>query len=346
MHKKNILSNTSNNYMSGFTVVELIVAIFIIGILVLITLIGYGSWRSTAIATQLKSDLTSAVSAMKSYRNFNDDYPDNILDVYTPRDDITLNGGLIGTDGDYCISATNGAQSYFITSKISSPVAGVCPILYLEARPIAAPYPAPQDPLIDLSGNGRDAILLNSDGYSELGNGSFRFDGADDTVTTAEPQSFGSNTTWSAWVNCSQRMNDYNMFMGRHLPYFGFYAGNRIIFSHAIGAQRWLITSEKVSLNTWYFLVFSTEYDGINTVMKIYINGNLSIASSPYPGMPTTSYDSYVFKLGDGGLKTGGIWYPFKGLISNVLIFDKTLSAQEILENYKANCKRYGLKCS
>ncbi|RWZ78826.1 MAG: pilus assembly protein [Candidatus Microsaccharimonas sossegonensis] len=50
---------------SGFTIVELLVIIAVIGILAGVSILGYGAWKKQTIVSQLKSDLNGAAQAME-----------------------------------------------------------------------------------------------------------------------------------------------------------------------------------------------------------------------------------------------------------------------------------------
>ena len=119
--------------INGFTLVELIVVISIIGILASITTISYNSWRQSIMVAQLKSDLNGAASAMEDARNFGTSgYPLSVPSTFTATSGDTLSGG--SSDGKtYCISVVNSSQfpnlSYYIDSTANTPTPqpGLCP---------------------------------------------------------------------------------------------------------------------------------------------------------------------------------------------------------------------------
>jgi hypothetical protein len=205
-------------------------------------------------------------------------------------------------------------------------------------------YPGSGITWTDLSGNGDNGTITSgiatlTPTYSSSNGGSIQFYGANERVETSI-QTYGNNTTWEAWVNRTSSVNAYNMFMGRFLPYFGVRPSG-IIFSNNIGGSQRTISSTGFtpSNNTWYYLTFTTEYDGVNTTPKIYINGTLnnsgSFAGSQGP------YE-YKFTVGDG-YDSPTSWYPFNGKVANVKIYNRALTAQEIQQNFNALRGRFGI---
>jgi hypothetical protein len=130
--------------------------------------------------------------------------------------------------------------------------------------------------------------------------------------------------------------------MGKHLPYFGMYGGNSLIFSINIGGtQRSITTNSNLSLNTWYYTTFTIVYDGINTTMNTYINGDL--AKSAIWAGAQVNYSS-TFTIGDGHTPAPTPpWYPFKGMVSSVKVYDRTLSTDEIQQNFNSTRGKYGI---
>ncbi len=116
---------------NGFTIAELIVVIVVIGILASVTIVGYGSWKSSTLSAAVKSDLNGAVSAMENYRNFNDGYPSSIPTTFTPSNGVTLTVYGPSNTAGYCIdgvSNENPSITYYVSSakKDQGAIAGTC----------------------------------------------------------------------------------------------------------------------------------------------------------------------------------------------------------------------------
>ena len=111
----------------GFTIVELLVVIVIIGTLASIGFISYGSYQKSITIAQLKSDLNGAATVMENARTFNNAYPADInaVESFEPTKDAngiavtTLSGGSADGGKTYCIDAENSDSSihYYIDSN-------------------------------------------------------------------------------------------------------------------------------------------------------------------------------------------------------------------------------------
>ncbi len=114
----------------GFTIVELVIIIIIIGTLAAITIIGYGNWQKQATHTQAKSDLNMAVATMRSACNFGDDgCPTSLPSSQTFSDGIEVNY-IEGDSKDFCIEASSAkyfdVHYYFDTRNGSKLTQGTC----------------------------------------------------------------------------------------------------------------------------------------------------------------------------------------------------------------------------
>lgn len=206
--------------------------------------------------------------------------------------------------------------------------------------PFTGPFGARSNTQALFDTTGTYGVTATSLTYTSTGT-DFSFNGVNDFFMVPSLQTFGNNMTWEAWVYCTQDISTYNMFMGRYLPYFSFYGGNRLYFSNNInGAQQTIQTSANMSLNTWYQATFTTSYDNTNTTMKIYTNGT-ETATGTFAG-PQGNY-AYNFMVGDGNNGSNASWYPFKGKVSNVKVYNRTLSQTEIQQNFNATRSRYGI---
>ena len=113
----------SNKKTHGFTIVELIVIILVIGILATIGIVSYGSWKTSTTTTQLKSDLNGVAAAMENARNFGNSYPSSFPNTFRPTNDTVLQFATASV-GSYCVNAystksTNLLMSYdSLTSSV------------------------------------------------------------------------------------------------------------------------------------------------------------------------------------------------------------------------------------
>ena len=107
----------------GFTIVELMVIIAVLGILAGISIVSYTSWRSSAIKTALASDLSSAAGAMKQELNFKNAYPATIPASYKGETTITIKWTA---SSKFCLEAERDNIKMRWLSTESKAVLGAC----------------------------------------------------------------------------------------------------------------------------------------------------------------------------------------------------------------------------
>lgn len=114
----------------GFTLVEVLVIIVVIGILTTITIISVGNWRKNTAETEVKSDLKNLASAMEAARNFGSGYPTSIPSTFTASDNVTVTYDS-GNATSYCVNGVSTADAtvqYYINTATNGrePQAGTC----------------------------------------------------------------------------------------------------------------------------------------------------------------------------------------------------------------------------
>ena len=209
-------------------------------------------------------------------------------------------------------------------------------ILNLDAGYVAS-YPRGYTTWSDMSGNYNTGNLINGLTYSSDGGGCLVFDGVDDYVSS-NSSSFilTTNVTINVWVkHLPGGTSDYGNYVSK-----GANDGYRFRRNGPSGSPLWLYSYGNYVLggtiydNIWYMVtaVFSS------TGLRAYIDGVL-VASNTTPFAPpgvngTPLYIGTVFPSAE----------HIKAYISNVIIYNRALSDDEVLQNYYAGLQRLTLK--
>lgn len=189
----------------------------------------------------------------------------------------------------------------------------------------------------DLSGNNNNFSLVNGTSFSNQNQGSFLLDGSNDVISISNPINIPNiNSSFSADI----WFNTYTTSSTRQILFCGS-DGNSFqieIRSNTLRMGNWgggiLVNSNITpSIFTWYHCVVSTN----GTINSIYINGNLINSNSGGAQSGTVS------RIVMGSYLLNGVSEQFNGLISNVKMYNRALSASEILQNYNATKGRFQL---
>ena len=204
-------------------------------------------------------------------------------------------------------------------------------------------YPKNGTTWYDVGGT-NNGTLTNGPSFSTNGGGSILFDGTNDYVQTLNNVNItgSSPRTLCTWAKPTQVLD------GR------FYSISRIgtasdtklfeillyrtsttyrVFGHFWGGGQAIAfdaTETVLNVYSYYALIYDS------TTVYIYLNGNLLGQSS-----------NFNLNTGSGklvlGLPAFYAHYDFKGNISNTQIYNRALSADEVLQNYNATKGRFGL---
>jgi len=125
------IENHSRLFKKGFTVIELVVVIIVVGILVVIGRAAYNGVQDQGRLVALKSDLSNAPAALELFRKQAADgnYPVNLDEAkLTKSDGIEFQywSDATTTPVSYCLTGTVKKTSYYITSDDNRPEPGAC----------------------------------------------------------------------------------------------------------------------------------------------------------------------------------------------------------------------------
>ena len=226
-------------------------------------------------------------------------------------------------------------------------------VFYVDAAD-ANSYPGSGTTWTDLSGNGNNGTLTNGPTFSSANRGSIVFDGTNDYIDIPNTSTYQfTNTqpfTLSAWVN-SSNLTGYDNIVAFALNsgnnrgyYLVLISGvdsrtNSFLFDYYDGTLfRGIIgNNNSITTGSWINLAATSSSNSVND-MKVYQNGVLTSWTNRGSQTPSSiNYTSVPLRI--GSRETGA---TFSGNISSVQIYNRALSASEVLQNYNATKGRYG----
>lgn len=223
-------------------------------------------------------------------------------------------------------------------------------VLSLDAGNVKS-YQSGSTTWFDKSGNNYNGTLINGPIFDSTNGGSIAFDGVDEYVQITSSLStfaFIQNTgifTISAWVKLADLAGGARYFLGNNRN-SGTEKGFNIGYSGASGRLRYALTDGTVSILVVnagdYFLdsswIFSTLVgNGTNSIL--YKNGIQFSVSSNF-GTLSTGDSTRALAIGKANDISTLEW---QGNVSQVQIYNRALTAQEVLQNYNATKGRFNL---
>ncbi len=200
--------------------------------------------------------------------------------------------------------------------------------------------PSPPNIWTDLIGSNNGTLIGPT--FSSANGGYFDFDGNDDYVTTGNrlPDAYelfadtGNEWSTSSWFKIDATANSSKAITGRgggtgaSATYVVYLNGTSLKARLRGGTVTDISTS--IASNIWYNVVVT--WDG--STARGYLNGNF-LTTIP---VGTASNQTNTFTI---GATASGNSNPFDGKISQTLVYKKSLTASEVLQNYNALKERY-----
>jgi hypothetical protein len=180
---------------------------------------------------------------------------------------------------------------------------------------------------------GIDGTLVNGVGFTSANNGAFTFDGTNDYINFGNSSVVQQTTgTLSAWAKASSPGSGYRGIIAKQGAYGLFYTDSVLVaYDWAADAPR--STGINIADNTWKNVVL-TYQSGVSNGTRIYING-VSVLTT------TITILNQINNLFGGAEANASQFASCQ--VSSFKMYNRVLTATEVLQNYNATKKRFGL---
>ena len=196
-----------------------------------------------------------------------------------------------------------------------------------------------------------DGTLINGTGFSTNNGGIWDFDGTDDGINfdgatilsyLGVTSGIDNNVAYSmeAWIkidaypsgigSSGDTIMGHSNSLGIGLQVFGTTTTAYINFGYRTNSN---YDSGNITINEWHHIVGTRAMGG---AIVIYIDG---VADTSLNGNNAIDYTTSDFSIGYATSRIG----PFNGNISSTRIYNKSLTAAEVLQNFNAQKSRFGL---
>ena len=192
----------------------------------------------------------------------------------------------------------------------------------------------------DQTPNGNDGTLTNGPTFSLADAGALEFDGSDDyvelgSIDSSNPLSLYGQNEFSieVWINSDLTGDDYQRIIDKSDAGSGTNGwsifqrpSNKFIYLYIDVTGVSTYQDNGASSGIWRNYLWTRK----STTTKLYVNGSLVDTEYVTKSVPS---DTTGMRIGSWNHSTGR---EYNGKIANIKIYNKTLSAEEILQNYNA----------
>ena len=279
-------------------------------------------------ATNAKLYIDGVLIGTAAYRSTLSTNSNNLwLGRFSGDNNYTINANIAAAQlYNKVLSAVEVAQNYEAQkSKFANTIVQQGLVLNLDAgNPYS--YAGAGTTWIDVSGNSNNGTLTNGPTYSSDVGGTIVFDGVNDYVTTSFATTSGQSVTYCGWVYSTESTSIYKNFVDSlsESPMIWWNASGQIEFD----ASRYTTTT--VYRNQWVYVSLSKPSGSSSA--SYYVNGVLVGTGTAYttPALIPTLFNRSAAQT-------------WKGNGAVVQIYNRALSAAEVLQNYNATKGRFGL---
>jgi hypothetical protein len=292
-------------------------------------------------STGYYNGITPSVSGYTIYLNKESNGP-SIYTVATDGELVSLTNTLAGASYTTIGDALNyyNTQTDKMVLNMDYPAIVTSGLVFNLDAGFTPSYPTINTTWYDISSGVNNGTLFNGPTYSSSNGGSIVFDGSNDYFRADNNTTLDNQTiTMESWNYPNTLTQDGFLFEKGQVntQYSNFYNSDGTFYFRTVGLNIWDLTiygPSYLSANVWNHIV-CTYGAGTKT---IYINGVQIAQQTGLTGtISTNTTGLYVGAYGPGSS------YFFNGKIAVSRVYNKSLSATEILQNFNVQKTRFGL---
>ena len=198
-------------------------------------------------------------------------------------------------------------------------------------------YPSSGTVWNDISGFQNNGTLINGPTFNSSNGGSIVFDGVNDYVSCGNNSNLQiEQGTISAWVKTTSPGAGFRGIIKKQNNY-GLFTNDSVLVTYDWGNTQIRSTGINIADGTWKNIAmsFTTNTGTPSNNAIIYLNGSAILTTTI-----KQSNNTVEVQLARGGVSAGSTQL-LNGNISTGLVYNRALSATEILQNYNATKSRY-----
>jgi len=213
-------------------------------------------------------------------------------------------------------------------------------IVNLDAGFIGS-YPTTGSTWYDLSGNASNGALINGPTFTSSNSGSIITDAVDDTIQINYSFSTVSTITINFFANSSYNNNSMIWSMGSSGP--DWYIAGGTMGYNSYGADTYGFSSTQISnlglVNNWRLMTMTYTQNSPVSNNKVYVNGIEQPTSQQLNSTNGMGFGNQI----NFASAFSNASYNLAATIGYISIYNRALTAAEVLQNFNALKGRYGL---